>query len=282
MSGAHWLNLRDGARRFAEHVPRHVGAQFLASNFAVGGAFDRWAIFGGHVATRAPVADGALNDADCLTELCRATHLLDCPVQRCSHARLNTNVIFHVNTNVRTMVGLITSVKPRHLDSLAKRVQYARKERGLSQEALAALANCSQGTIGNIESGSRVGKFIGEIAEALDVRLKWLRLGEEPMARPSAWPFPNVARERYERLDLQARGHVEAAMLRSLDALENPAARTGSNIVGSNDVTLGKFPEDIGGAIKQQSPAWTPTNHPARRAEDKAPPNPKRPKTGGK
>jgi phage repressor protein C with HTH and peptisase S24 domain len=68
------------------------------------------------------------------------------------------------------------------MESLAKRLMYARTRRGLSQAELAKLATVSQGTIGNIESGARKRpREILAIAQALDVRPEWLQDGQGQM-----------------------------------------------------------------------------------------------------
>lgn len=67
-------------------------------------------------------------------------------------------------------------------ESTGKRLREARKLRGLTQTKLAHLAKVSQGTIGNIESGSRgYGGSIIQISEVLNVNPHWLLTGEGDM-----------------------------------------------------------------------------------------------------
>lgn len=61
------------------------------------------------------------------------------------------------------------------LDTLAKRLVWARTRKDLTQEELAKKAGVSQGTIGNLEAGIRdTARKITSIARALDVDANWL------------------------------------------------------------------------------------------------------------
>lgn len=86
-----------------------------------------------------------------------------------------------VNTFVDQAFGLITCVKDKPLDTVAKRLIHARGTQ--SQATVAKAARVSQTTVGNIEAGIRqgTGGAIAKIADALGVSLKWLRDGEGPM-----------------------------------------------------------------------------------------------------
>lgn len=73
------------------------------------------------------------------------------------------------------------------MESIAERLKRLRLAAGLSQAALAQKVGVSQGTIGNIESGSRgYGESIVDIAAALGVSPGFLRLQDEPAAPPPA------------------------------------------------------------------------------------------------
>lgn len=64
------------------------------------------------------------------------------------------------------------------VNTLAQRLKEAREALGLSQEQLAQLAGVSQGTIGNIESGTRKRpREIVAIAKAVKVNPEWLLKG---------------------------------------------------------------------------------------------------------
>lgn len=64
------------------------------------------------------------------------------------------------------------------MDSIASRLRETRELRGMTQAQLAQAAGVSQGTIGNIESGKRLGlPSLPAIADALRVSLRWLRTG---------------------------------------------------------------------------------------------------------
>jgi phage repressor protein C with HTH and peptisase S24 domain len=67
----------------------------------------------------------------------------------------------------------------RDMRTLAERLVWARERQALTQEGLAKLAGVSQGTIGNLESGSRQSaRKIVEIAAALKVDAGWLAGGK--------------------------------------------------------------------------------------------------------
>jgi transcriptional regulator with XRE-family HTH domain len=93
------------------------------------------------------------------------------------HAPILTDVILNVNTVVRRVERLITPVT-----SIASRLKEAREARDLTQPALAKRAGVSQGTVGNIESGTRQGSAVvlHKLAAALSVRFEWLLEGDGP------------------------------------------------------------------------------------------------------
>jgi transcriptional regulator with XRE-family HTH domain len=65
------------------------------------------------------------------------------------------------------------------MKTLAARLQWARTNMNLSQEALAKAAGLSQSTIGNLESGLRLtARRITAIADVLDVNPTWLSEGK--------------------------------------------------------------------------------------------------------
>lgn len=67
------------------------------------------------------------------------------------------------------------------MDTLKERLRAARLKAGLSQERLAQLAGCSQGTIGQLENGSSSAtKFLVAIARVLGVSPGFLETGKEP------------------------------------------------------------------------------------------------------
>lgn len=67
----------------------------------------------------------------------------------------------------------------RDMDTLAKRLTWAREQKGLTQSALAKQSGVTQSTIGNLESGIRsTARRIIDIAAALDVSPNWLANGQ--------------------------------------------------------------------------------------------------------
>lgn len=86
---------------------------------------------------------------------------------------------YYPNTNVLQGLSPITRVK-----TLAERAAWARTQLGLTQDQLAQRAKVSQGTIGNMESGTRKKpRDLLTIAEALGVRPEWLESGRAPIER---------------------------------------------------------------------------------------------------
>lgn len=64
------------------------------------------------------------------------------------------------------------------MDTVAKRLVWARTKKGISQQELAKAVKVSQSTIGNLEAGLRnTTKKIAEIADVLDVNALWLASG---------------------------------------------------------------------------------------------------------
>jgi SOS-response transcriptional repressor LexA len=76
------------------------------------------------------------------------------------------------------------------METLAKRLRWARKQKRISQEELGKLAGVSQSTIGNLEAGTRASaRKIASIAAALGVNALWLAEGKQrPALRPESEP----------------------------------------------------------------------------------------------
>ena len=75
------------------------------------------------------------------------------------------------------------------METPAQRLKAARAAVGMSQQQLAAQAGVSQGTIGNIESGTRgIDKAAWKLAAAMGVDAKWLATGEGRMMGGEATP----------------------------------------------------------------------------------------------
>jgi phage repressor protein C with HTH and peptisase S24 domain len=116
-----------------------------------------------------------LDNPDTVGELGLPPKKFDSDLQ-CIHGGIKHDRDYEVNTLVSLQHGQMTAV-----DSIASRLARARERAGLTQQQLANLAGVSQSTIGNIEAGLRQSRgSLPQIAEALGVRLKWLRDGEEP------------------------------------------------------------------------------------------------------
>lgn len=74
------------------------------------------------------------------------------------------------------------------MDTLAARMKLARRQRGLSQVALAKIVGCGQSTIASIENGRNHGSsLLIPIANALRVRPEWLASGSGEMQWQPAW-----------------------------------------------------------------------------------------------
>lgn len=80
----------------------------------------------------------------------------------------------------------------RDMDTLGKRLTWARERKGLTQGGLAKLSGVSQSTIGNLEAGLRqTARKIVDIAAAADVDPLWLANGQgSPEPRAALAPPP--------------------------------------------------------------------------------------------
>jgi SOS-response transcriptional repressor LexA len=82
------------------------------------------------------------------------------------------------------------------METLAKRLRWARKQKRISQEELGKLAGVSQSTIGNLEAGTRASaRKIASIAAALGVDALWLAEGKQRLAvrsDPGIEPGPDI------------------------------------------------------------------------------------------
>lgn len=121
------------------------------------------------------------------------------------------------------------------METLAKRLTWAREQKGLTQASLAKLSGVTQSTIGNLESGIRSSaRRIIDIAAALDVSPAWLANGQgdpndsTPGMPPAVDPTAN-----YEPLPLPPKrmnferdvDYVEDASLPNETTLERLDAR---------------------------------------------------------
>jgi phage repressor protein C with HTH and peptisase S24 domain len=155
--------------------PNRIRAKRLASHLADRRLLNRRTVIRGHIAARLPVADSPLDNPDTVGKPGLPPKKIDSDLQ-CIHGEIKHDRDYEVNTLVSLQHGQMTAV-----DSIASRLARARERAGLTQQQLGNLAGVSQSTIGNIEAGLRQSRgSLPQIAEALGVRLKWLRDGEEP------------------------------------------------------------------------------------------------------
>lgn len=103
------------------------------------------------------------------------------------------------------------------VETLAKRLTFAREAKQLTQAQLAKTAGVASGTIGMLEAGRRLTarKIVG-IAGVLGVRVQWLAEGIGPMRDGEApqghqWPFEGISPEAWAALSERQRGAVEDA-----------------------------------------------------------------------
>ena len=78
-----------------------------------------------------------------------------------------------------------------HLDTLPRRLEYARKAAGLNRSALAVAAGLNPSHVRLIEEGDRehpTGTTLAKLADALNVSLDWLvrGIGDAPAMPPGA------------------------------------------------------------------------------------------------
>lgn len=110
------------------------------------------------------------------------------------------------------------------MNTIGDRLRLAREAKGWNQQRLAKEAGLSQGTIGNIEAGIRDGLHsLADLAEALGIRYKWLRSGEEPREASPSWPFPSIDPSRLGSLTERQRGMCELALRIAIEQAEAEA-----------------------------------------------------------
>jgi len=131
------------------------------------------------------------------------------------------------------------------VNKFSDRLRRIRKERGLSQAALARASGLSQGAISSYETGTRkTTTGIIELAHALDVSPVWLLTGEGPMqshadvasasdksesrlrdvqAQPAsaAWPFRHINPADYWALPENRRRIVEQTIAALISAMHD-------------------------------------------------------------
>ena len=107
------------------------------------------------------------------------------------------------------------------MDTVGGRLAKARRAHGWTQEDLARRAGVSQGTIGNIESGTRDGlQSLADIAEALGVRYRWLRDGTDPVQATLSWPFDQIEDARFFALSQTQRDMIQGQVLLMIQQFE--------------------------------------------------------------
>jgi len=119
---------------------------------------------------------------------------------------------------------IIFSVPMTVVITLGERLKHSREALGISQAELARKAGMTQGSIGNLETGTRKSaKNILVIAHALGVDPMWLQYGTSQYKPPKAeekpaaympglhpWPFAGVHQTEWSRLSRQQKSQVEA------------------------------------------------------------------------
>lgn len=108
---------------------------------------------------------------------------------------------------------------------LGGRIVIARQARNLNQKALADLVEgLSQQALSNLEQrDSATSEFAIRIADALRVSIRWLLDGQGDM-NDADWPFPDVDRARWERLEEDDRKFVQRWMNNAIKECEDLAA----------------------------------------------------------
>lgn len=120
------------------------------------------------------------------------------------------------------------------MDTLAKRLAWARAKKELSQQELAQKSGVKQGTIGNLEAGIRgTARRITSIADALGVDASWLATGD-------GRPFPSEEKENVtyiERVNSEEMELLEAYRL-TKDEEGRQSIMSAANAVQKVDLPL--------------------------------------------
>jgi transcriptional regulator with XRE-family HTH domain len=139
------------------------------------------------------------------------------------------------------------------MSTLAKRITARRKELGLSASDLANICGISPAAVFKWESGGTSNlkhDHLFMLADALNVRPRWLALGEgEKLAAPPMEAYGAALRRRDDTKDATARGVWERiaarfakaamVMILTLPPFQSDAATTSHNILSASfDLTL--------------------------------------------
>jgi transcriptional regulator with XRE-family HTH domain len=155
---------------------------------------------------------------------------------------LNHDCDISTNTNVVDISGQITYV----ISNLADRLRAARAEANLRQEELATRAGVSQGTIANLEAGTRKNpRELLSIARALGVQPEWLKTGKGPKHLPQDSP-PHAANDQ------------RAPYLINPDqssTLEHHVSQLGALLQPVDEVRRGAIAELLGALARQPTQA---------------------------
>ncbi|HEC16685.1 MAG TPA: XRE family transcriptional regulator [Sedimenticola sp.] len=108
----------------------------------------------------------------------------------------------------------ILTKAPDYPLSLGERLRCRRREKGWTQDQLAAHAGTNQAVIQKIENGRSLRpRKINEIASALEVSPSWLMFGEEPNSMSSLDTEARTVAETWARLPEPFRSRIRAEIL---------------------------------------------------------------------
>jgi transcriptional regulator with XRE-family HTH domain len=144
----------------------------------------------------------------------------------------------------------------RDMDTLAKRLAWAREKKGMTQGQLAKAVKVSQSTIGNLEAGIRLtSRKVALIADVLEVDALWLAEGGARSPEKSDHTqhdapakqvavndtVHNVALERFQRIAYIYWQSDEAGQRRILRMADNVQKSSKKHTSGERQEVLGKL-----------------------------------------
>ncbi len=97
-----------------------------------------------------------------------------------------------------------------------KRLYDARAGAKLTQKTVSANVGIAQSTLTEAEWSRDGSTYTAQLAALYGVRPEWLANGAGPMRDVSAWPFPEIGRDRFDRLEDWQRNEIQGLVRKAI------------------------------------------------------------------